>query len=152
MVPDEIADYALKSLGTEEVKNQFQGLQNRIDKRLLEKKFKETVERKVGDRKNKEHFTPDVIKQLRPPWNCSLVLDIGKASFEAYYPAGRPTKSTSMRYDDTDASKMSSLSFCVDYLWRNHLEKKRVTKLNVCFFFLGFESNALVLSLSIKRL
>ncbi len=129
MVPDEITNVALKSMNPEDVKNDFEGLQNRIDKRLVEQKFKDTVERNIGERKSKEHYTPDVIKQLRPPWNCTLVLDVPRASFEAYYPAGRPNKSTSMKYDDTERSKLASLAFCVEYLWRNHLEKGRASKL-----------------------
>jgi len=134
MVPDEVTDCALKSMGDEEVKTQFEGLKNRIDRRLMDKKFQQSATRTVGDRKAREHFTPECIKELRPPWKCTLVLDAPKSSFEAYYPAGRPSKSTSMKYDDEDAadteserSKLAALTFCVEYLWRNHGEKGRVS-------------------------
>ena len=133
MVPDEITDQALKSMGDEEVKNQFEGLKNRIDRRLIDKRFQESAKRTVGDRRAREHFTPECIKDLRPPWNCTLVLDAPKSCFEAYYPAGRPTKSTSMTYDEaavgteSERSKLAALTFCVEYLWRNHNEKGRVS-------------------------
>lgn len=130
MVPDEITDHALKSMEPDEVRNQFEGLKQTIDRRLVDKRFRETIKRQTGEHKAKEHMTPDVIKKLRPPWNCTLVLDAGpRSSFEAYYPAGRPSKSTSMKYDSNDRSKLASLTFCVEYLWRNHLEKNRVSRL-----------------------
>ena len=144
MVPDEITDHALKSMGDEEGRNQFEGLKNRIDRRIIDKRFQQSATRAVGDRKAREHFTPECIKQLRPPWKCTLVLDAPKSSFEAYYPNGRPSKSTSMKYDEatggseSERSRLAALSFCVEYLWRNHSEKGRVSQASLRCMFLRF--------------
>eukprot|EP00435_Cladocopium_sp_Y103_P076087 s4_g76.t1 len=51
MVPDEITHQAFKTMGDEEVKNQFEGLKNRIDRRIIDKRFQQSATRAVGDRK-----------------------------------------------------------------------------------------------------
>ena len=132
LVPDEITEHALNAMPPDEVSNHFQGLKSRLDKRLADKKFKEDVSRRVGDRGSAQHFTPDCKKSLKPPWqNCALTLDVGRESFEAYYPAGRPTKSVAMKFTGEDRSKLSALTYCLEYLWRDHRGKGRVS----CFNF-----------------
>lgn len=130
-VPDDIMDQALKSMPHDEVKSNFDGLRQRLDKKLIDQRFKEEVKRKVGERAEREHSTPDCIKRLRPNWkNCGICMDVGLKAFEAYYPAGKPTKSVSMKWEGPrgheDRNKMAALSYCVDFLWKNHAEKKRV--------------------------
>ena len=139
-VPDEIADGALKAMPREDVVNDFAALREKLDKSIAEKRFKEEVTRKVGERGEREHATPECIKSLRPIWRqCVLCMDIGKSSFEAYYPGGRPTKSVAMTWspqrkastatDSTAAesnSRLAALSYCLEFLWRNHEEKGRV--------------------------
>ena len=130
-VPDEVMDQALKSMPYAEVKADFDGLRQRLDKQLLDQRFKEEVKRKVGERGERENSTPECIKRLRPNWkSCGICMDVGLKAFEAYYPAGKPTKSVSMKWEgprgDEDRSKMAALSYCVDFLWKNHAEKNRV--------------------------
>ena len=134
LVPDDVARQALQAMSTEEVMGEFSALKERLDKKLLEERYKEEAKRKVGDRAAIEHATPDCIKALRPEWKGAvLCLDFGKGAFEAYYPAGKPTKSVAMTYDRGDSanpqsnSKLAALTYCVQYLWKNHSDKGRET-------------------------
>lgn len=133
LVPDDIARQALESMPTEEV-SEFSALKERLDKKLLEERYKEEVKRQVGDRAAVEHATPACIKALRPEWKGAvLCLDYGKGAFEAYYPAGKPTKSVAMTYESSRSgepaanSKLAALTYCVEYLWKNHFDKGRET-------------------------
>ncbi|CAK9099460.1 Uncharacterized protein SCF082_LOCUS46583, partial [Durusdinium trenchii] len=54
-VPDEIADGALKAMPREDVVNDFAALREKLDKSIAEKRFKEEVTRKVGERGEREH-------------------------------------------------------------------------------------------------
>lgn len=136
VVPNEIIDQALNAMPHEEVKADFESLRNSVDKAMMSEKFKAEVTRKVGVRGEREHSTPEAIKNLRPQWKqCVLCMDVGLSSFEAYYPAGRPTKSVSMKWkksgddqgQDNARSKLSALNYCLEFLWRNHEEKGRDT-------------------------
>ena len=136
VVPNEIIDQALNAMPHEEVKADFESLRNSVDKAMMSEKFKAEVTRKVGVRGEREHSTPEAIKNLRPQWKqCVLCMDVGLSSFEAYYPAGRPTKSVSMKWkksgddqgQDNARSKLFALNYCLEFLWRNHEEKGRDT-------------------------
>ena len=139
VVPDDVARQALQSMPTEEAID-FSALKERLEKKMLEEKFKTEVKRQVGDRAAMEHSTPDCIKALRPEWKgCGICLDYGKKAFEAYYPAGKPTKSVAMTFDSVRAgdesanpsssSKLAALTYCVEFLWNNHSAKGRATSL-----------------------
>lgn len=133
LVPDDIARQALQAMPSEEM-GDFSALKERLDKKLLEERYKDEVKRQVGDRAAIEHATPACIKALRPEWKGAvLCLDYGKGAFEAYYPAGKPTKSVAMTYESSRSgvepanSKLAALTYCVEYLWKNHSDKGRET-------------------------
>ena len=135
LVPDDVARQALQAMSTEEV-GDFSALKERLDKSLLEERYKTEVKRQVGERAAVEHATPDCIKALRPEWKGAvLCLDFGRKAFEAYYPAGKPTKSVSMLYESSRSvdpanpsnGKLAALTYCVEYLWKNHSDKGRET-------------------------
>lgn len=133
-VPDDIVDGALKSLPHDEVKMDFEGLRERLDKKLVQERFKQEVKRNVDSRAEAEHWTPECIKQLRPKWKgAAIVLDNGNKSFQAYYPGGQPTKSVGMSWErargssDEGRTKLAALTYCVEYLWRNHEAKGRTS-------------------------
>jgi hypothetical protein len=78
-----------------------------------------------GDKASKLYETPDCIRNLRPkdaPALCKITWDQRRVAFEAYYPGGKPTRSTSATYGPHLRSKLEALTSAVDYIWRNHGE------------------------------
>ena len=72
----------LAKLDTEEDGKEFQALKTQIDE---EKRIKFVLERVGWSRAKAQHFTPKVIKALRPP-NAVLTWQPSQFSFQAYYP------------------------------------------------------------------
>ena len=133
-VPDAVADKALNSMGHEEVMSNFRGLRERLDSRLMESKLQEFSTRNATEHVAKAFSTPDVILALRPQQKgATIVMDWPRSSFEGYYPAGTPTRSTSMVWNtvDPNRSQIAALSYIVEFLWRNHAEKGRVPGLRI---------------------
>lgn len=143
-VPDELAEQCFKQMPHEEVQTNFKGIKDRLDERLMGEKFREFASRNVETRTQKTYETPQCLKSLAPEWKgASLVMDWGKQAFEGYYPAGHPTKSTSMTWEDDNPNRtmFSCLSFVVQYLWKNQEMKGRVPRLftlATCFLFGSF--------------
>ena len=136
LVPADIAHQALQVMPSDEVKADFEALSDRLNKLMMEERYKEEVTRKTGTKQAVERFTPECLKTLKPAYKGVILhLDLPKKSFEAYYPAGKPTRSTSMswegpRVEAAGRSKLSALMYCVEFLWRNHELKERVPQLN----------------------
>jgi hypothetical protein len=83
----------------------------------------------VDDRKKAEHETPTCIKSLKPlhkgVW---LTWDFGQSAFEAYYPAGRPTKSCGFGWLGPNcraSNTLHALELSLNFLWDNHRDKGR---------------------------
>ena len=72
----------LAKLDTEEDGKEFQALKTQVDE---EKRIKFVLERVGWSRARAQHFTPKVIKALRPP-NAVLTWQPSQFSFQAYYP------------------------------------------------------------------
>lgn len=128
--PAALMKEALNALPADEREYDFRQLNDRLSRIQMEERWREFATRQVGERKAVENTTPAVIKELCPAYRgASLVMDFNNAAFEAYYPAGRPTKSVSMQWTGSRVgarSPMSALSYCLDFLWGNHVEKGRV--------------------------
>ena len=130
LVPDDVMDEAFKSIPHTEVKTDFDGLRQRLDKKLIDKKFKEEVTRRVGERAERENSTPECVKDLKPNWKgCVICMDFKLRTFEGYYPAGTPTKSVSMKWEGSSRGdgKLAALSYVVECLWTNNIAKGRVS-------------------------
>ena len=126
-VPCELADAALKTMPAQEVSSSFQSLRERLDQELMTEKFSEYKSRHVDERAAKLYSTPEVIRKLRLEWRgSSIMFDVPRRSVEGYYPDGRPSRSTSISWNES-RTKLSCLSFVVEFLWRNHADKGRVS-------------------------
>ena len=131
-LPDELADQCFKQMPFEEVQANFKDIKEKVDERLMGQKFREFTTRRVDERAQKQHETPEIIKALAPGHKgASIVMDWNKRAFEGYYPAGHPTKSTSMSWEEGNPNRtmLACLSFVVQYLWHNHHMKGRVPRL-----------------------
>ena len=125
IIPDELTAKALNFLPHEEVQGEFQEIKVRLDRLAVDNKLKEVLKREGGERARKLHETPDSIKSLKPPGKTVLCMDVKSGAFEAYYPGGKPTKSVSYSWTPEGRSKLGALTFCLQYLWKNHEDKGR---------------------------
>ena len=130
VVPDDLTARVLNFLPHEEVQGDFEEIKERLDRLAVDSKVKEVLQRESGERERKLYQTPDVIKALKPPGKTVLCMDIKAGAFEAYYPAGKPTKSVSYSWQSAGRTKLGALTFCVQYLWKNHEEKGRAAGLH----------------------
>ena len=126
-VPDKLMLDALGTLPEDERKGTFKSISASLEHADMEARFTNFVSRKGGENAQKEWTTPHCLKQLIPPHNkARLVWDNKLGAFEAYYPAGKPTNSTSKTYESTFGfTKLECLQYCVDYLWTNQAAKNR---------------------------
>ena len=126
LLPDEIMQQALNALPFDEVRSDYAGLKDRLDRKEVEERFKETLTREKGERARMEYETPGVIKSLKPEGaKVVLCMDRKNRAWEAYYPGGTPTKSISVAWSSRGRTMLSSLTYCIEYLWRNHKDKGR---------------------------
>ena len=92
--------------------------------------MKERLQRVVGERAAKLLDTPDCIKALKPDHKGVILCMDKDMSFDAYYPAGKPTRSQSYSYTGPNArasNQLQALSLALDFLWSNHKSKDRDT-------------------------
>ena len=123
----------LANLPQDEQDYDFKHLLDKIDKIETEARWADFHSRQVDERKQKEFETPNCLKKLCPSHpNCRIVFDQNQMAFEAYYPAGKPTRSVGMGWAGARTSKrtpLTCLMYCVDYMWDNHIAKNRVSRL-----------------------
>ena len=126
LLPDEITHEALNALPFEEVRAEYNHLKDKLDRKQVDQRFKETLTREKGEHARKEFETPDAIKKLKPDGpKIVLCMDQRNKAWEAYYPGGQPSKSISLNWEAEGRTMLSALTFCTEYLWRNHNTKGR---------------------------
>ena len=137
--PAPLLKKCLESLPPDEQQYDFKPLREKLDRIEMEQRWSEFQTRQRSSQKTKEYETPDCLKKLSPVHSgARLVFDQNATAFEAYYPAGKPTRSVSMSWSGArtmDRNPLTCLMYCVDHLWNNHIEKKRVTFASICNTF-----------------
>ena len=128
-IPEQVARGAIKCLSPEEQEFDFKDLAQALDHRLLVSQVESAKRQVLDTRKKAEHETPTCIKDLKPSHKGVLLhWDFGIGAFEAYYPAGKPSRSQSFAWSGPDCratSQLHALQLALNFLWDNHKEKKR---------------------------
>ena len=129
ILPDALTQQALSTLPFDEVRTEYAGLKDRLDRLQLEERFKDVITREKGEHARKEFETPLAVKQLKPEGaKVVLCMDRKNNAFEAYFPGGKPTKSVSCSWNKEGRTMLSALTFCIEYLWRNQESKKKESR------------------------
>ena len=126
LLSDALAQEALNTLPFEEVRTDYAGMKERLERNQVAERYKQTLSREKGEHARKQFETPEAIKQLKPDGpKIVLCMDRTNKAWEAYYPGGTPTKSISVSWSAPGRTMLSALTFATEYLWKNHANKGR---------------------------